>query len=277
MLGLACRRARRTKEENVMKSIVSRILVLSLLIPIGYHPATESEAAAIKLNKSSLTLTVGNTSNLKVKGAKAKKVKWSSSKKSVATVTSKGKVRAKTTGNATITAKVSKKKLRCKVSVKSKGGNGTKAKPKSAYTNNTITYYEEGKKKGTFSIKLLRFESGDSAAQLAKENASNPVPDASQEYIYFKFQIKYISGTQTIEAKDIFNYYYNIFGANSTRQMTNLDWGFFFEPIDDLGTVLLSPGNTVTCGKAILIEKGYGPITYRIQTGKNSFTWFTTA
>lgn len=126
-------------------------------------------------------------------------------------------------------------------------------------------------------MKLLRFESGESAAQMARANSSNPVPEANQEYIYFKFQIKYNSGTQTIEAKDIFNYYYNIYGDNSTRQLTNLDWGFFFEPVDDLGTVLLSPGNTVTCGKAILVEKGYSPITYRIQTGKNSYTWFTTA
>lgn len=260
-----------------MKSILSRILVLSLLLPLSYSPATECEAAAVKLNQTTLTLTVGSTSTLKVKGVKAKKVKWSSNKSYIATVTSAGKVRAKATGNATITAKVSKKKLRCKVSVKTKGGTGTKAKPKSAYDSNTFNYYEEGKKKGSFTMKLLRFESGESAAQMAKANSSNPVPEDDQEYIYFKFQIKYNSGTQTIEAKDIFNYYYNIYGDNSTRQMTNLDWGFFFEPIDDLGSVLLSPGNNVTCGKAILIEKGYAPITYRIQTGKSSYTWFTTA
>lgn len=260
-----------------MKSILSRILVLSLLISFSCSSATESEAAAIKLNKTTLTLTVGSSSTLKVKGVKAKKVKWSSNKKYIATVTSAGKVHAKATGNATITAKVSKKKLRCKVSVKTKGGNGTKANPKSAYNNNTFNYYEEGKKKGSFTMKLLRFESGESAAQMASANSSNPVPKDNEEYIYFKFQIKYNSGTQTIEAKDIFNYYYNIYGENSTKQLTNLDWGFFFEPIDDLGTVLLSPGNTVTCGKAILVEKGCSPITYRIQTGKNSYTWFTTA
>lgn len=260
-----------------MKSILSKVLVLSLLLTFCYSPAAESKAAAIKLNKTSLTLTVGSSSTLKVKGVKAKKVKWSSNKKYVATVTAAGKVKAKATGSATITAKVSKKKLRCKVSVKTKSGNGSKVNPKSAYNSNTFHYYEEGKKKGSFTIKLLRFESGESAANLAKANASNPVPEDDQEYIYFKFHIKYNSGTQTIEAKDIFNYYYNIYGHNSTKQLTNLDWGFFFEPIDDLGTVLLSPGNSVICGKAILVEKGCAPITYRIQTGKNSYTWFTTA
>lgn len=258
-----------------MKQILSLFLALALFISAGYT-ATEAEAATIKLNRTSLSLHVGKSATLKVKGTTAK-AKWTSSKKYVATVNSSGKVTAKTSGSTTITAKVSGKKLRCKVTVKAKSGKGTKASPKSAYNTNTFTYYEEGKKKGKFSMKLLRFESGENAAQLAKNNSSNPVPESNQEYIYFKFQIKYISGGQTIEAKDIFNYYYNIYGANSTKQLINLDWGFFFEPVDDLGTVLLSPGNNVTCSKAILVQKGYSPITYRIQTGKNSYTWFTTA
>ena len=59
--------------------------------------------------------------------------------------------------------------------------------------------------------------------------------------------------------------------------MTNIDWGFDFEPVDDLKVTDLSPGNQIICAKAILVQKGCGPITYRIQTGKNSYTWFTTA
>lgn len=262
-----------------MKRTLSLLLTLVLLLSIGCS-GMEAEAAAIKLNKTSLTLTVGTQSTIKVKRT-SKKVKWSTSKKKVASVSSTGrtsaKIKAKASGKATITAKVSKKTLKCTVNVRAKSGTGTKASPKSAYNTNTFNYYEEGKKKGKFSMKLLRFESGESAALLAKNNSSNPVPESNQEYIYFKFQIRYISGNQSIDAKDIFNYYYNIYGNNSTKQMTNLDWGFFFEPVSDLGTVLLSPGNNVTCAKAILVEKGCAPITYRIQTGKNSYTWFTTA
>ena len=126
-------------------------------------------------------------------------------------------------------------------------------------------------------MQLESFASGAESAKLAKKNSSNLVPKANEEYLYFRFKITYHSGTQTIKAKDVFNYYYNIFGANSTKQMTNLDWGFFFEDVDDLGQVLLSPGNTVTCGKAVLVNKGFAPYTYRIQTGKNTYTWFTTA
>ena len=259
-----------------MKKTLSLALVFGIIISTcsGSIPA---KAATIKLNKKTLTLTAGSSYTLKVKGTKAK-VKWTSKKKSVATVSSKGKVTAKKTGSTTITAKVKGKKYTCKVTGKTKPSQkaGSKSNPISAYKKNTFTFYEEGKKKGKFTFQLLKFASGDEASELALNNSANLAPTDNQEYIYFKFRIKYISGTQTIKAKDIFNYYYNIYGNNSSIQINNIDWGFFFENVDDLGTTLLSPGNDVTCAKAVLVTKGYSPITYRIQTGKNSYTWFTT-
>lgn len=256
-----------------MKRLFSLFLIFSLIAGMGTS-ALSAEAATAKLNKKTLTIMVGDTYTLKVKKASGK-IKWKSSKKSVATVSSKGKVTAKKTGSATITAKVSGKKLTCKVKVKP-AAKGAKANPKSAYNLNSFTFYQEGKKKGKFTLKLLKFESGNAAAAMAKSNSANPVPKSDQEYIYFKFQIQYLSGTQTINAREVFNYYYNIFGDNSTRQMKNIDWGFFFESVDDLGTTILSPGNKIICSKAILVSKGHGPITYCIPTGKNSYTWFTT-
>lgn len=258
-----------------MKKTYSLLLMLSLLAGLLYN-APKTQAATVKLNKKKLSLNTGSSYNLKVKGFSGK-VKWSSNKKSVATVSSKGKVKALKAGTAKISARTSSKKLTCTVTVKKRPlGKGTKASPKSAYSSNTFTYYEEGKKIGKITMKLERFESGNAAAKLASKNTGNLVPDASQEYLYFRFKITYTSGSQTIKAKDVFNYYYNIYGDNSKKQMTNLDWGFFFEDVDDLGQILLSPGNTVVCGKAVLVDKGYGPYTYRIQTGKNTYTWFTT-
>lgn len=49
-----------------------------------------------------------------------KKVKWSSSNRMVAVVSKKGKVTGKKAGKATITAKIGKKKYKCKVVVKKK-------------------------------------------------------------------------------------------------------------------------------------------------------------
>ena len=74
-------------------------------------------ASAAKLNKTSISLNAGKTYTLKVTGINGK-ITWTSSKKSVATVSSKGVVKAKKKGTAVITAKYRNKRLTCKVIVK---------------------------------------------------------------------------------------------------------------------------------------------------------------
>lgn len=89
--------------------VLLTVLILCLTVPV---PAS----AAVKISAKNMTLIKGQSKTLKITGTK-NKVKWSSSKKSVAAVTSKGKVTAKGKGTATITAKVDKKKYTCKVKV----------------------------------------------------------------------------------------------------------------------------------------------------------------
>ena len=90
------------------------LLLIAMLIAVMMLPLTAN--AAVKLNKKKVTLTVGKTVQLKVKGTKAK-VNWSSTNKNVAVVNKKGKVSAKSVGSATIKAKVGKKTFKCKVTV----------------------------------------------------------------------------------------------------------------------------------------------------------------
>ena len=106
------------------------------------------QAASIKLNKTSITMYTGKTSTLKVSGT-SKKVPWSSSNKKVATVSSKGVVSAKSSGSATITAKVNNKNLKCKVTVKKQSTNNKKAALKAYYNflksyKFTFDYFERG-------------------------------------------------------------------------------------------------------------------------------------
>lgn len=61
-------------------------------------------------------MDAGKSVRLKITGTK-KKVTWSSSNKKIATVSSSGKVKAKSEGTATIRAKVGKKSYKCKVTV----------------------------------------------------------------------------------------------------------------------------------------------------------------
>lgn len=70
----------------------------------------------LKLSDTSITITAGQKKTLKVTNTE-ETVKWSSNKKSVATVSSKGVVTAKKAGTATITATVGDKKATCKVKV----------------------------------------------------------------------------------------------------------------------------------------------------------------
>lgn len=97
--------------------VISTIVITPKFIP-EMNLVSTVNAANIKLNKKSKSIYKGDTYTLKVTGT-SKKVTWTSSNKKIATVNSKGKVTAKQKGNVTITAKVGKRKLNCKVKVKS--------------------------------------------------------------------------------------------------------------------------------------------------------------
>lgn len=99
-----------------MKRIKKMLFCLMLLLSFSMVIPAQAQAA-VKINKKTASVNVGKTVQLKISGTK-KKVKWSTSKKSVATVTQKGKVTGKKKGTATITAKIGSKKYTCKVTVK---------------------------------------------------------------------------------------------------------------------------------------------------------------
>ena len=154
------------------KKILSLFAIAVLVLTLA--PTTNVSAKA-KISKKSVTITKGKTYTLKVKGTK-KKAKWSSSKKSVATVSKKGKVTGKKKGTATITAKIGKKKYKCKIKVETPSLSATKrsiavgskytlklngcSRSKKFYTSNksVATVSSKGvvtaKKKGTAKIKV---------------------------------------------------------------------------------------------------------------------------
>lgn len=90
-------------------------LVLALMITLS-TVVIPSSAAAVKLNKKSISLITGTSTTLKLTGTK-KTVKWSSMASDIASVSSKGKVTAKATGSTYIVAKVGNKSYKCKVKV----------------------------------------------------------------------------------------------------------------------------------------------------------------
>ena len=126
---------------NKMKRILTVVLTLALLITMMPSNLTGVNAKTVtKLSSKKIVLQVGKTKKLKVKNKPAGvKVTWKSSKKKVATVSKKGKVKAKKAGKTTITAKVGKKKYKCRVIVRNKTNNVSQNVTKPANDNQNVT------------------------------------------------------------------------------------------------------------------------------------------
>ena len=106
-----------------MKKLLAFVLAFAMIITIYQPSAVYAAAKKPSLSAKTMTLQVGQKKTLKVKNAgKKATLKWSSNKKSIATVTKKGVVKAVKAGNAVVTCKVTKNgkttKLTCKVAVK---------------------------------------------------------------------------------------------------------------------------------------------------------------
>lgn len=99
-----------------------------------------------KLNKDYAEIPFGDSIKLKMLYSD-KKYKWSSSNKSIATVDSKGVVRAKKTGTCTITAKYGKKSYKCKVKVYR------------MWTDYVATLYDYNTRDNYFSVKFKNYGS----------------------------------------------------------------------------------------------------------------------
>lgn len=117
------------KISSMKRKIAATGLAMALVISGAAAPGQQASAAAVKkvsVSKKSVTLYKGATADYSqvkltasVNPKKAAKVTWTSSKKSVATVSASGLVKAKKAGKAVITAKAGNKRAACNVTVKS--------------------------------------------------------------------------------------------------------------------------------------------------------------
>lgn len=128
--------------------------------------AAVAKSKKIKLSKTSATLKPGKTLKLKLKNAKASKIKWKSSKKKVASVSKKGLVKAKKKGKTIITAKYKGKKYKCKITVTAKktvkkAAKKTTAKTVSAFTKLKNYILNNGKKQSVAGGTLYNINWGD--------------------------------------------------------------------------------------------------------------------
>jgi uncharacterized protein YkwD len=123
-------------------AMLKAVVMMSALVMFCFvFTSVQADAATMKLNTTKKTLIIGNTYKLKVKNTEKSAV-WRSSNPKLATVSQTGLVTAKKAGKVTITAKVGKKKLTCKVTV---------ITMQDSYVNKTIHRINKERRKYGFS------------------------------------------------------------------------------------------------------------------------------
>ena len=97
--------SQQNEKEKLMKKIFKITLLLICIMASVTITSVLAQAGNITINKTNVILSPKQTFQLKITGSK-KKIKWSTSKKKTVFVSNNGKITAKSTGSATITAKI---------------------------------------------------------------------------------------------------------------------------------------------------------------------------
>lgn len=244
-------------KKSVSKLVTALLLALAICVTgvIGNEASVDAKTK-VKISNTRITLTVGQSKTLKVKGTK-KKPKWSSSKKSVATVSKKGKVVAKKAGNATITAKIGKKKYKCKVTVKNKVIKYGKVAGNVTYFYN----YYRGNVPDTGAVVYL----------LPKNGKGKKVPDTS--YVIWEFapntsNLDFLNNQVYIANVDgKGDYHFNrvqtgeylmvIFSKNTTDEEWYKNKTAYYNTLTSIVSPYLSQNNAKSFGEATSYHKYY--------------------
>lgn len=131
---------------------------------------SEKRASKPKLSATKVTVTVGKTKKVKVKNASGS-VKWSSKNKKIATVSKSGAIKGKKAGKTSVIAKVSGKKLVCKVTVIISKKQAIKLVQKELGTNLAYYCYDEivsYKGKKYYVIDVMSLVNGDHYSRLTQ-------------------------------------------------------------------------------------------------------------
>ena len=219
---------------------------------------------APKLNKTSVTLNVGQTYQLKLSGTN-QKITWKSSNSKIVTVNKAGKLSARSAGNATVTAQVNGIRFVCKVKIQKKAAPAkptpTKPAPTSAPAKPTPTkpaptsapkpglklknyILSKGKKANDGSVKIelnTHDESKKIDMDLGGLGSSSSMQVSVDEYR----SITYIPKTNSFKFYFLFSSHDNLksditltFPMNSTAASLSFYFYMSILPDDESGTLI---------------------------------------
>ena len=163
------------KNLRKLTAVVTAVVLAAMLLAVSVAAASAPKA---KLNKTNITISVGETYYLYVNGA-VDSISWSSSDKSVATV-SKGKVTGKSVGTAVIIAKHGSTSLSCTVEVKKKGESGKVTIAKYLFDDKPYMY--EHILLATRNSDFLNAEEANNYWHYYDVDATTKMPSGGKEY-----------------------------------------------------------------------------------------------
>ncbi len=127
-------RGKRSLLKKTAAGILAAVFVFTAAPQMPLQSRTvKAEAAQVALSAKKVTLRKGESKKLKLKNASGK-IKWKSSKKSVASVSASGLVKAKKTGKTTVTVTYKNKQYKCTVTVKASAATGSSSGSKKTAT-----------------------------------------------------------------------------------------------------------------------------------------------
>ena len=200
---------------------------------------------APKLNKTSITLKVGQTYQLKLSGTN-QKITWKSSNSKIVAVNKAGRLQAKSAGNATVTAQVNGIRFVCKVKIQKKAAPAkptptTAPKPGIKLKNHILS---KGKKASDGSVKIelnTHDESKKIDMDLGGLGSSSSMQVSVDEYR----SITYIPKTNSFKFYFRFSSHDDLksditltFPMNSTAASLNFYFYMSILPDDESGTLI---------------------------------------
>lgn len=194
----------------MIKKTLMKTIVATMMLSLSYNMV---QANNLKLNTTDITITENITKKLKVFGTKAK-VKWTSNNKKIATVSTDGAVKGIKKGTTYINAKVGKKTLKCKVTVKEK---------EIPLSNQKISYELKDTGKGIVAImtnnntkpvridaKMVFFKAGKMVGT-SSDNCSYLAPNQTTVAHFYSYDVK----------REYDDYKLNVSVAEPFREGTN--------------------------------------------------------
>ena len=256
-----------------LKLFIAFVTALSLI----FTATLSASAATVKISKTKATLSVGQTVTLKIKGASSS-VKWSTNKKAVATVSSKGKVTAKKAGVAKITGSVNGRQYTCKVTVKEQIG--SRQNPANARQGVTTASGKEA-----FNFKLNNSWRHSEAIQKLKEigewneTCESWYEDkkAGTDLLLMEFEAKALRGFDEfpLHGSDIFNGY-SIYNEAATAKLEDFSTIYLnnSENNNDRTTFYIFDGSAGTFYYAAFVPDDLTVFLYNAY-GKNAKLFWT--